>query len=156
MAAATQQQQQQPPHHTTWCDITIKGQIHPDTVSQLCCCHCCHSPLAVKKKKKACHLESHYLKGPIMFALTVRIQSNEPPKPPYPIDDSTSALDYKTSHKVRPPLLPKMDLPRLQSTEEVVTNTLYNTPPPSLITLQIVSPPCFFFPLAAATAMCLL
>ncbi|KAH9069871.1 hypothetical protein EDB83DRAFT_2518219 [Lactarius deliciosus] len=52
--------------------------------------------------------------------------------PPPPIDDSTSALDYKTSHKVRPPPLPKMDLPRSRSAEEAVTNILYNTPPPSL------------------------
>ncbi|KAI9452483.1 hypothetical protein BJY52DRAFT_910144 [Lactarius psammicola] len=43
-----------------------------------------------------------------------------------------SALDYKTSHKVRPLPLPKMDLPRSRSTEEAVTNILYNTPPPSL------------------------
>ncbi|KAH9166260.1 acetolactate synthase [Lactarius sanguifluus] len=43
----------------------------------------------------------------------VRILSDgTPPKPPPPIDDSTSALDYKTSHKVRPPPLPKMDRPR--------------------------------------------
>ncbi|KAH9002502.1 small subunit of acetolactate synthase-domain-containing protein [Lactarius deliciosus] len=52
--------------------------------------------------------------------------------PPPPIDDSTSALDYKTSHKVRPPPLPKTDLPRSRSAEEAVTNILYNTPPPSL------------------------
>ncbi|KAH9002514.1 acetolactate synthase [Lactarius deliciosus] len=38
--------------------------------------------------------------------------------PPPPIDDSTSALDYKTSHKVWPPPLPKMDLPRSRSAEE--------------------------------------
>ncbi|KAH9013574.1 acetolactate synthase [Lactarius pseudohatsudake] len=53
-------------------------------------------------------------------------------RPPPPIDDSTSALDYKTSHKVRPPPLPKMDLPRSRSAEEAVTNILYNTSPPSL------------------------
>ncbi|KAI9437581.1 acetolactate synthase [Lactarius indigo] len=64
---------------------------------------------------------------------TVRVLSDgTPPKPPPPIDDSTSALDYKTSHKVRPPPLPKMDLPRSRSAEEAVTNILYNTPPPSL------------------------
>ncbi|KAH9069877.1 acetolactate synthase [Lactarius deliciosus] len=56
------------------------------------------------------------------------LSSTSPP----PIDDSTSALDYKTSHKVRPPPLPKMDLPRSRSAEEAVTNILYNTPPPSL------------------------
>ncbi|KAI0282032.1 hypothetical protein BC826DRAFT_1066927 [Russula brevipes] len=63
---------------------------------------------------------------------TARRPSDEPPKPPRPIDDSTSALDYKTSHKVRPPPLPKMDLPRSRSAEEAVTNILYNTPPASL------------------------
>ncbi|KAF8262873.1 small subunit of acetolactate synthase-domain-containing protein [Lactarius quietus] len=67
------------------------------------------------------------------LSTTARILSNgTPPKPPPPIDDSTSALDYKTSHKVRPPPLPKMDLPRSRSAEEAVTNILYNTPPPSL------------------------
>ncbi|KAH8993468.1 acetolactate synthase [Lactarius akahatsu] len=60
------------------------------------------------------------------------LSDGTPPKPPPPIDDSTSALDYKTSHKVRPPPLPKMDLPRSRSAEEAVTNILYNTPPPSL------------------------
>ncbi|KAI0301074.1 acetolactate synthase [Multifurca ochricompacta] len=66
------------------------------------------------------------------FSFTARTLSDEPPKPPRPIDDSTSALDYKTSHKIRPPPLPKMDLPRSRSAEEAVTNILYNTPPPSL------------------------
>ncbi|KAI0267089.1 small subunit of acetolactate synthase-domain-containing protein [Gloeopeniophorella convolvens] len=66
------------------------------------------------------------------FTTSARAQLDEPPKPPRPIDDSTSALDYKTSHKVRPPPLPKMDLPRSRSAEEAVTNILYNTPPPSL------------------------
>ncbi|KZV76284.1 acetolactate synthase [Peniophora sp. CONT] len=60
------------------------------------------------------------------------LQSDEAPKPPRPIEDSTSALDYKSAHRVRPPPLPKMDLPRLRSAEEAVTNILYNTPPPSL------------------------
>ncbi|KAH9013138.1 acetolactate synthase [Lactarius pseudohatsudake] len=37
---------------------------------------------------------------------TVRILSGAtPPKPPPPIDDSTSALDYKTSHKNEPGVL---------------------------------------------------
>ena len=62
---------------------------------------------------------------------TVRIQSDEPSKP-HPIDDLTSALDYKASNKVRPPPLPRMDLPRSRSAEEVVTNILYNMPPLSL------------------------
>ena len=54
------------------------------------------------------------------------------PKPPPPIADSTSALDYKYSHWRRAPPLPEMDLPRSRSAEEAVTNILYNTPPPSL------------------------
>ncbi|KAF8258075.1 small subunit of acetolactate synthase-domain-containing protein [Lactarius quietus] len=59
------------------------------------------------------------------LSTTARILSNgTPPKRPPPIDDSTSALNYKTSHKVWPPPLPKMD--------EAVTNMLYNTPPPGL------------------------
>ena len=56
----------------------------------------------------------------------------KPPQPPKPIDDSTSALDYKRSHRTRPPPLPATDLPRLRTAEEAVTNILYNTPPPSL------------------------
>lgn len=56
----------------------------------------------------------------------------KPPQPPKPIDDSTSALDYKRSHRTRPPPLPATDLPRSRTAEEAVTNILYNTPPPSL------------------------
>ncbi|KIY65676.1 acetolactate synthase [Cylindrobasidium torrendii FP15055 ss-10] len=56
----------------------------------------------------------------------------KPPQPPRPVDDSTSALDYKTQQRSRPPPLPAMDLPRSRSAEEAVTNILYNTPPPSL------------------------
>lgn len=67
---------------------------------------------------------------------STRFQSDEapeaPPKPPKPIDDSTSALDYKSFHRVHPPPLPSMDLPRSRTAEEAVTNILYNTPPPSL------------------------
>ncbi|THH20787.1 hypothetical protein EW146_g647 [Bondarzewia mesenterica] len=63
---------------------------------------------------------------------TARVLSDERPKPPPPIDDSTSALDYKTSHRIPPPPLPEMDLPRSRTAEEAVTNILYNTPPPSL------------------------
>ncbi|KAJ7188485.1 small subunit of acetolactate synthase-domain-containing protein [Mycena filopes] len=67
---------------------------------------------------------------------TTRLRADEngqrPPQPPKPIDDSTSALDYKQSHRTRPPPLPTMDLPRSRSAEEAVTNILYNTPPPSL------------------------
>jgi acetolactate synthase-1/3 small subunit len=55
----------------------------------------------------------------------------KPPQPPKPIDDSTSALDYKRSHRVRPPPLPAADIPA-RTAEEAVTNILYNTPPPSL------------------------
>jgi len=65
-----------------------------------------------------------------------RFQNEEapeaPPKPPKPIDDSTSALDYKSTHRIRPPPLPSLDLPRSRTAEEAVTNILYNTPPPSL------------------------
>ncbi|KAF9038364.1 acetolactate synthase [Hymenopellis radicata] len=56
----------------------------------------------------------------------------KPPQPPRPIDDSTSALDYKSVQRTRPPPLPAMDLPRSRTAEEAVTNILYNTPPPSL------------------------
>ncbi|KAL4243923.1 acetolactate synthase small subunit family protein [Abortiporus biennis] len=52
--------------------------------------------------------------------------------PPPPIDDSTSALDYKNTVRTRPPPLPLMDMPRSRTAEEAVTNILYNTPPPSL------------------------
>jgi len=53
-------------------------------------------------------------------------------KPPRTIEDSTSALDYKFSHRrARPPPLPATDAPRPMSAEEAVTNILYNTPPPS-------------------------
>lgn len=54
------------------------------------------------------------------------------PQPPKPIDDSTSALEYKRLQRARPPPLPAMDLPRSRTAEEAVTNILYNTPPPSL------------------------
>ncbi|KAG2128631.1 small subunit of acetolactate synthase-domain-containing protein [Suillus bovinus] len=67
------------------------------------------------------------------FSTSTRLRSPEdPPKPPRPIDDSTSALDYKRAQRTRPPPLPATDLPRSQSAEEAVTNILYNTPPPSL------------------------
>jgi len=66
-----------------------------------------------------------------LLSSSVRHQQG-PPKPPKPIDDSTSALDYKKTHRIRPPPLPAMDLPRSRSAEEAVTNILYNTPPPSL------------------------
>jgi len=47
------------------------------------------------------------------------------------IPDSTSAIDYKSSHRSRPPPLPQSS-PRNITAEEAVTNILYNTPPPSL------------------------
>ncbi|OJT15901.1 Acetolactate synthase small subunit, mitochondrial [Trametes pubescens] len=61
-----------------------------------------------------------------------RQEADNAPKPPKPIDDSTSALEYKRTLRQRPPPLPSMDLPRSRSAEEAVTNILYNTPPPSL------------------------
>jgi acetolactate synthase I/III small subunit len=74
--------------------------------------------------------------GPRCFSHTSRcLSSNDSanvPKPPPPIDDSTSALDYKRYHRARPPPLPAMDMPRSRTAEEAVTNILYNTPPPSL------------------------
>ncbi|KAG1742150.1 small subunit of acetolactate synthase-domain-containing protein [Suillus lakei] len=68
-----------------------------------------------------------------LFSTSTRLCAPEDaPKPPRSIDDSTSALDYKTSQRIRPPPLPATDLPRSRSAEEAVTNILYNTPPPSL------------------------
>ncbi|KAG2113796.1 small subunit of acetolactate synthase-domain-containing protein [Suillus discolor] len=68
-----------------------------------------------------------------LFSTSTRLRAPEDaPKPPRPIDDSTSALDYKRAQRTRPPPLPPTDLPRSQSAEEAVTNILYNTPPPSL------------------------
>lgn len=61
-----------------------------------------------------------------------RAQGPQVPKPPRGVDDSTSALDYKQSHRMRPPPLPVLDLPREITAEEAVSNILYNTPPPSL------------------------
>lgn len=64
---------------------------------------------------------------------TSAIRLREPPKPPRPIEDSTSALEYKSKRGRRsPPPLPATDLPRERTAEEAVTNILYNTPPPSL------------------------
>ncbi|KAJ2913475.1 hypothetical protein MD484_g6945, partial [Candolleomyces efflorescens] len=56
----------------------------------------------------------------------------KPPQPPKPIDDSTSALEYKRFQRSRPPPLPAAEVPRFRSAEEAVTNILYNTPPPNL------------------------
>ncbi|KZT19724.1 acetolactate synthase [Neolentinus lepideus HHB14362 ss-1] len=66
------------------------------------------------------------------LSTTARSWQQDPPKPPPPIDDSTSALDYKRHQRIRPPPLPAMDLPKVRTAEEAVTNILYNTPPPSL------------------------
>ncbi|KAG8694367.1 hypothetical protein FRC08_008535 [Ceratobasidium sp. 394] len=53
-------------------------------------------------------------------------------RPPPPIEDSTSALDYKISQRrYIPPPLPATSVPRSRTAEEAVTNILYNTPPPS-------------------------
>ncbi|KAI0316254.1 small subunit of acetolactate synthase-domain-containing protein [Amylostereum chailletii] len=83
--------------------------------------------LALRSRVTACPLVHARL-----LSSTRRVLSGAPPRPPPPIDDSTSALDYKISNRVRPPPLPKMDLPRSRTAEEAVTNILYNTPPPSL------------------------
>ncbi|KAN0090686.1 Small subunit of acetolactate synthase domain containing protein [Tylopilus felleus] len=78
---------------------------------------------------------SRLVRPRVFFSTTSFLKiPHEPPKPPPPIDDSTSALDYKTTHwqKIRPPPLPVSDVPRSRSAEEAVTNILYNTPPPNL------------------------
>ena len=69
-----------------------------------------------------------------LFSTSYRVCSDapKPPTPPKPIDDSTSALEYKRHQARRPPPLPAMDLPRSRTAEEAVTNILYNTPAPSL------------------------
>ncbi|KAJ7928607.1 small subunit of acetolactate synthase-domain-containing protein [Mycena leptocephala] len=86
--------------------------------------------LSLRARAAARPLYSRFL------ASTTRLRADgdapRPPQPPKPIDDSTSALDYKQSQRTRPPPLPTMDLPRSRSAEEAVTNILYNTPPPSL------------------------
>ncbi|KAF7968043.1 hypothetical protein HWV62_32104 [Athelia sp. TMB] len=68
--------------------------------------------------------------APRLFSSTSRV-SDKVSRPPKPINDSTSALDYKTSHRAQPPPLPSMELAKTRSAEEAVTNILYNTPPPS-------------------------
>ncbi|WVQ65608.1 acetolactate synthase, small subunit [Kwoniella botswanensis] len=62
---------------------------------------------------------------------TAPAQAAKTPAPPKPIDDSTSALDYKIHKTAR--RLPHLVTPnpRTPSAEEAVTNILYNTPPPS-------------------------
>ncbi|KAF8908810.1 small subunit of acetolactate synthase-domain-containing protein [Mucidula mucida] len=66
------------------------------------------------------------------MASLLSLRARTASRPPRPIDDSTSALDYKSVQRTRPPPLPAMDLPRSRTAEEAVTNILYNTPPPSL------------------------
>lgn len=66
-----------------------------------------------------------------LFSSSVLVRKEGESKPPRPIDDSTSALDYKKFQRHRPPPLPAVELPRSRSAEEAVTNILYNTPPPS-------------------------
>jgi hypothetical protein len=122
-------------------------------MSQLCRRHRHYSPLAVKMLASWGGAVLRALSAICTLPSTVHIRSNEPPKPPLPINNSTSALNYKTSHKVRPPPLPKRDLPRSQSAEEVVMNILYNTPLLSPQPTKSKPPPFFlFFPLAAAAA----
>ncbi len=69
------------------------------------------------------------------FASTARIRSDEPPKPPRPIDDSTSALDYKTSHKVKVRRRggdehPLQHAPAEPTTLQKVSHTPLTLPPP--------------------------
>ncbi|KAG8738068.1 hypothetical protein FRC10_007313 [Ceratobasidium sp. 414] len=60
------------------------------------------------------------------------VRAKDHSKPPPPIEDSTSALDYKISQRrYVPPPLPATSVPRSRTAEEAVTNILYNTPPPS-------------------------
>ncbi|KAH6914163.1 acetolactate synthase [Coprinopsis sp. MPI-PUGE-AT-0042] len=66
-----------------------------------------------------------------LFSSSGFVRKEGESKPPRPIDDSTSALDYKKFQRHRPPPLPAVELPRSRSAEEAVTNILYNTPPPS-------------------------
>ncbi|EIN11733.1 acetolactate synthase [Punctularia strigosozonata HHB-11173 SS5] len=67
-----------------------------------------------------------------LLSTTTRRTQPSSPRPPRPIDDSTSALDYKRTQRHAPPPLPQMDTPRTRTAEEAVTNILYNTPPPSM------------------------
>lgn len=72
------------------------------------------------------------LRGPTrLFSASAFVRKDGESKPPRPIDDSTSALEYKRFQRHRPPPLPALELPRSRSAEEAVTNILYNTPPPS-------------------------
>jgi len=86
--------------------------------------------LALRARGAARPIFSRFLSS--TTRLRAEDESPRAPQPPKPIDDSTSALDYKQTHRTRPPPLPTMDLPRSRSAEEAVTNILYNTPPPSL------------------------
>jgi acetolactate synthase I/III small subunit len=71
--------------------------------------------------------------APRLLSTTARrAQPPSSSRPPRPIHDSTSALDYKSTQRHAPPPLPEMDIPRTRTAEEAVTNILYNTPPPSM------------------------
>jgi len=141
--------------HVSLHEVAIKGQICPDVMSQLCHHHHCCSHLAVKKKKNS-PFRVAQSQGPYLWLTCLPRQRafNLMSHPSlWPINNSTSALDYRTSHKVRPPPLPKRDLPRSQSAEEVVTNILYNTSLPSPQPTKSKPPLFFFFPLPAAAAV---
>ncbi|EJD03170.1 acetolactate synthase [Fomitiporia mediterranea MF3/22] len=84
--------------------------------------------LTTRLRPAACSIRSYRLRS---FSSTALRLEEKIPKPPPPIEDSTSALTYKYTHS-RPAPLPATDIPRLRSAEEAVTNILYNTPPPSL------------------------
>ncbi|KAB5592857.1 Acetolactate synthase [Ceratobasidium theobromae] len=72
----------------------------------------------------------HHLQWRAFSASSVRLKDRS--RPPPPIEDSTSALDYKSSlRRYVPPPLPALSTPRSRTAEEAVTNILYNTPPPS-------------------------
>ncbi|EAU91358.2 acetolactate synthase [Coprinopsis cinerea okayama7 len=65
-----------------------------------------------------------------LFSSSAVARKPDNTKPPRPIDDSTSALEYKKFQRHRPPPLPSVEIPS-RSAEEAVTNILYNTPPPN-------------------------
>jgi hypothetical protein len=89
-------------------------------------------PMASPIPFRFVHTASRSLRPRLLSSTASLCSADQPPKPPRPIDDSTSALDYKRVQRTRPPPLPAMDLPRSRTAEEAVTNILYNTPPPSL------------------------
>ncbi|WVW84878.1 acetolactate synthase, small subunit [Kwoniella bestiolae CBS 10118] len=76
-------------------------------------------------------LRGRFLSSVRFSSTTAPAQAAKGPSAPKPIDDSTSALDYKIHKTAR--RLPHLvsPNPRTPSAEEAVTNILYNTPPPS-------------------------